>query len=167
MEKLIIIRGPSGAGKSSIAKELHARCSRPTLLISEDKVRKMFSDWLQPNHTASKKLATAMVISGLKSNYDVIYEGISNIKTYEQYYKEIFAVHPTENYMFYLDVSFDETVRRHDTRPEKAEFGVDVMKEWWNYATPTGYDFEAIIPEGTSQEDTVENIGHVATLELK
>jgi adenylate kinase family enzyme len=167
MEKLIIIRGPSGAGKSSVAKELHARCSRPTLLISEDKVRCMFSDWKQPNHTASKKLATSMVISGLKSNYDVIYEGISNIKNYEQYYKKIFAEHPTDNYMFYLDVGFDETVRRHDGRPEKAEFGIDMMKEWWDYATPTGYDFETIINEGTTLEDTVEIIGRVAILELK
>jgi deoxyadenosine/deoxycytidine kinase len=164
MQKLIIIRGPSGSGKTSVAKELHKRCNRPTLLIGEDQIRFMFNDWKQPEHSACKRLATASILKGLEVGYDVIYEGISNIKTYDEYYQEIIAKHPAENYFFYLDVSFDETIRRHETRPQKSEFGVEEMKRWLEYASPTGYDPETIISEDSSLEETVETIIKVAKL---
>ena len=51
--KLLIIRGPSGSGKSTVARELFARSTRPTLLVSEDYVRKMFSDHRKPGHEGS------------------------------------------------------------------------------------------------------------------
>lgn len=166
MPKLVVIRGPSGSGKSSVAERLHKSCTQPTLLIHEDKVRFMFSNWKQPDHTASKQLATAMILSGLNSDYDVIYEGISNIKTYDQYFQEIFTAHKADNYFFYLDVSFEETLKRHETRPEKSEFGIKEMKEWLDYASPTGYAFETIVPESSSLEETVETISKIASLEV-
>jgi len=167
MQKLIIIRGPSGSGKSSVAEELHKRCSRQTLIIHEDRIRIMFNDWKQPGHIANKQLATVSIIQGLKSGYDVIYEGISNIKTYDRYFQEIFAENISENFLFYLDVSFDETIKRHATRHKKSEFGVSEMKQWLSYASPTGYDSETIIPEDSSMEETVETIIHTAHLDVK
>jgi deoxyadenosine/deoxycytidine kinase len=166
MAKLIVIRGPSASGKSTIAKKLHAHSVRPTLLIHEDEVRFMFSDWKQSNHTASKLLATSMIISGLQSSYDVIYEGISNIKTYDQYFQQIFKVHPHGNYFFYLNVSFEETLRRHKTRPQKDKFGIREMKRWLGYASPTGYSEEHIIPEPSTVEQTVEVICRVTGLDI-
>jgi ABC-type dipeptide/oligopeptide/nickel transport system ATPase component len=59
--KLIAIRGPSGSGKSTVAKELQKACPVPTLLIHEDQIRFMFSNWQEPAHTASKNLATAAI----------------------------------------------------------------------------------------------------------
>lgn len=158
MPKLIIIRGPSGSGKSSVSKALLKTCEKPTLLIHEDEIRFMFNNWKQPDHAASKELAVASILSGLKSGYDVIYEGISNVKTYDKYFQQIFKKHPTENYFFYLDVSFEESLRRHETRPEKSEFGAEEMKSWQVYASPTGYEHEIIIPEHSSLEDTVTAI---------
>jgi adenylate kinase family enzyme len=167
MEKLIIIRGPSGAGKSTVSKELFKRSTRPTLLVSEDYVRKMFSDHRKLGHEPSKKLAIEAVLLGLKTGYDVIYEGILNLKTSGDNLDELFDVHQEENYLFYLDVSLEETQKRHETRPEKAEFGTEAMARWWEYASPSGHINETVIPGSSSLKDTIRLIGQIAGLELK
>lgn len=158
MSRLIIIRGPSGSGKSTVAKQLQKECLESTLLLQEDAIRFLFSDWKEPDHTASKELAVASILSGLASGYNVIYEGISNIKTYGKYFERILAKHPEENYFFYLDVAFDETLKRHATRPQKTEFGPKEMKRWLAYASPTGYAYETIIPDPSTLDETVAKI---------
>jgi len=166
MEKLIIIRGPSAAGKSSVSKELLAKSNRPTLLVSEDGVRKMFNDHDGAGHDAARELATQAVHLGLRNGYDVIYEGILNIKTRKIQFDELLEAHPEENYFFFLDVGWEETVKRHHTRPEKAEFDPEVMRKWWDYASPTNHLSETIIPETASKKETIKIIGKVAGLEL-
>ena len=162
MPKLIVIRGPSGSGKSTVAKQLQHTLSTASLLVHEDQIRFMFSNWKEPAHTASKELAQATILSGLASGFDVIYEGISNVKTYDTYFQRIFKEHPQQNYFFYLDVGFDETLRRHETRPQKSEFGRDEMKRWLEYASPTNYEFETVIPEQSELDKTVSTIVRIA-----
>ena len=167
MAKLIIIRGPSGAGKSTVSRELFKRVSAPTLLISEDVSRKMFNDHPKPAHDTSKKLAVASVLLGLQNNYNVIFEGILNIKTWDAYLDSLFEGHGSDNFMFYLDVGFDETVNRHYTRPEKSEFDVTEMKRWWDYASPLDHVKETIIPESSTLESTIQTIARASGLDLK
>lgn len=166
MNKLVIIRGPSGAGKSTVARKVFGRCSRPTLLVSEDGVRKMFSDHHVAGHDSARELATSTVLLGLRNGYDVIYEGILNIKTRQKQFDSIFEKHPEENYFFYLNVSFDETLRRHATRPEKVEFKPESMKKWWNYASPTSHESEVIISESSTLDETIQVINKTAGLHL-
>ena len=162
MSKLIVIRGPSGSGKSTVAKRLHSELQNPSLLLSEDEIRFKFSDWKQPDHKACKELAVVSILSGLESGFDVIYEGISNVKTYDEYFQKVFANHPHDNHFFYLDVGFPETVRRHETRPQKTEFTVNEMKRWRAYASPTDYVGEIIIKEDSTLDQTVDRILQVA-----
>lgn len=158
MQKLIIIRGPSGAGKSTIAQKLVERIETPTLLVSEDTLRKNFSDWRQPNQDTSKDLAIQTVLFGLEHGYGVIYEGILNIKTYGDRFDKLLKLHPQGNYVFYLDVSFDETKRRHNSRPEKSEFTHEDMARWRDYASPMSVQNETIISESSSVNKTIETI---------
>lgn len=167
MNKLIIIRGPSGAGKSTVSRELFRRTKRPTLLVSEDAVRKMFSDHHTPGHKTSKILATVAVRTGLENGYDVIYEGILNTRTSGSNLKEILNSGKAEGYLFYLDISWEETVARHSQRPEKADFNPEAMKKWWGYAAPTGLANEVIIPETSSLEHTLQKISQTADLALE
>src|SRR3989344_3974680 len=147
MNKLIIIRGPSGAGKSTVAKAIKDRSKQPVLHVSVDEIRKSFSDQSKPDHKATKDLTVNNVTFGLSNGYNVILEGILNIKTNKLYLDKIFKSHPNENYVFYLDVSYEETLRRHKTRPQKNEFGEKAMKSWWEYASPMGHVSETIVPE--------------------
>lgn len=164
--KLIIVRGPSGSGKSTVSKDLLKRASKLTLLVSEDQVRKMFNDHQKTGHEVAKEVATKAVITGLNKGYDVIYEGILNVKSSGDNLDEIFKVHPTENYLFYLDVDFDETIRRHQTRPESSEFNADSMKKWWDYSTPAGHKFETIISGSLPKEEIIKKISKVSGIEL-
>ncbi len=166
MQKLIIIRGPSGAGKSAVARELLQRRTRPTLLVSEDQVRKMFSDHHRTGHSEGEKLSVAAVLFGLQNGYDVIYEGILNIKTTGRSLPDLIRSHK-KSYLFYLDVSYEKTLRRHQTRPEKAEFKEEAIERWWEYASPTGHVSETVVPESSSLDDTIKTINRVADLGLE
>jgi hypothetical protein len=86
----------------------------------------------------------------------------SNPRSWDQ--NPVFEEHPDENYLFYLDVSFGETLKRHQSRPEKADFGVDEMKRWWDYASPTSHLTEKIIPESSSLAETLKTIRQVTGL---
>lgn len=124
----------------------------------------MFSDHRQPGHETGKKLATDAILIGLRNGYDVIYEGILNIKTSGSNLLDFFKIHKEENYLFYLDVSLEETLQRHQTRPEKNVFKPEAMKKWWGYASPSKHASEIVIPESSSLEDTLKIIIQVAGL---
>jgi predicted kinase len=169
MEKLIIIRGPSGAGKSSIARVLTERSDRPTLLIEQDQIRQKFNDQGPKANVPVWEMVEADTTIGLNNGFDVILEGILNIqkdgqrKTLER----ILKAHPDENYIFYMDVQFDETLRRHATRNKNVEFGENEMKEWWDLSTPMDHLREVVISQPSSLEETVRTIGKIAGLNLK
>jgi adenylate kinase family enzyme len=167
MQKLIVIRGPSGSGKSTVARNLSQMCVHPPLLISEDQIRRMFVNHTQEGHEVAKRLATKAVLFGLDNGYDVIYEGILNLKTSGDNLQEFFDAHTEENYLFYLDVGFEETIRRHKTRDKIKEFDHESMKKWWDFASPTGLISETIIPESTTLEDTVNFISRTAKLKIR
>lgn len=92
----------------------------------------------------------------MEDGYDVILEGILSVKSYSKILDEIFQVHADDNYMYYFDISFSETIRRHSTRPDKSQdFGEVEMKEWYPVAHRSSHELEQIIPESFSLDDTV------------
>lgn len=135
-------------------------------LVGEDKLRKMFSDHRSTPHPASEKLALEAVKIGLKHGYHVVYQGILNIKSGEFRPNDLLKLHPEAVYFFYLDVGFEETVRRHQTRYKQNDFGPDAMKRWWEYSSPLKHELETRIPESSSLEDTLQTISQVTGLEL-
>jgi hypothetical protein len=77
------------------------------------------------------------------------------------YYKDLFdrlvELNQGETYFYYFDVSFDETLRRHEYK-DNVDFGKTEMQRWFKENDHTGYDNEIIIPESNSLEDTVSQI---------
>lgn len=163
--RLIIIRGPSASGKSTIANELFSRTKRPMLLISEDTIRKMFSDHTKTGHLPSKELAVKAVLTGLENGFDVIYQGILRVNGgNENRFDELLSKHPKNNYFFYLDVSLGGTIKRHKSRLKSNQFSAETMKKWWNFSSPTHFDNETIITEEFTLEQTVETISKITQL---
>jgi len=67
---------------------------------------------------------------------------------------------------FYLDVPFEETVRRHATRSKSNDFDADEMATWWNaasrYALTDPTINEVVIPASSSTCETVKTmVNHV------
>ncbi|OQA03088.1 MAG: hypothetical protein BWY68_00840 [bacterium ADurb.Bin400] len=169
--KFIVLRGPSGSGKSTIAKILFDNAKRKTCLIEQDYYRFIFKPaggGSKPNSDTIHKMITANVLAALENGYDVILEGILSVKSYSKVLDEIFAKHPRENYMFYFDISFEETVRRHHTKPARKKEGFNEcdMKEWYPGAHKSNHQLEKIIPETFSIKETVNYITEASGLSL-
>ncbi len=51
-------------------------------------------------------------------------------------------------FAYYYDIPFEETLKRHETRDKKFEFGEKEMRKWWNEK-----DFIGIIPEKVLKQE--------------
>jgi hypothetical protein len=71
---------------------------------------------------------------------------------------ELAADHRGRTGVYYLDVSFDESLRRHATRPQASEFGPEHMREWYRERDVLGLPGEQLVPHTSSLHDTVARI---------
>lgn len=161
--KLIILRGPSGSGKSTISKILFEKANNKIALIEQDHYRFIFKPaggGSKPNADTIHKMIKSDTLITLEDGYDVILEGILGVKSYSEVLEEIFTVHPKNNFIYYFDISFEETIRRHATRKitRGKGFGEDDMREWYPASHKSNHTLERIIPESFSAEDTVNKI---------
>ncbi len=155
--KLIILRGPCGAGKSSVTKCLVEQSRHKTAVIDQDQYRSMFKPYGDSDDPRIEMILDN-TFTALKRGYNVIMEGGFRMGVYQEMFDEIFAKHPDENYMFYLDVSFEETLRRHATRPKANEYGRAEMQKWYTPWRKSPYPFEQTIPEKYTLEETIKII---------
>ena len=78
----------------------------------------------------------------------VILEGILDAEVYSELFEEALREYGDAIYAYYYDISFEETLRRHETKPNSHEFGEKDMRGWWKEK-----DFLGIIPETVLKED--------------
>jgi len=62
------------------------------------------------------------------------------------------------SYFYYFDISFEETLRRHATKPHAHEFGETEMRAWYQPNDRTDFPGERIIPESLLLPETVASI---------
>jgi adenylate kinase family enzyme len=152
--KLIILRGNSGSGKSTIAKRLREGSSRKIAIVEQDYLRKFVLKEKETESTDNIGLIEQTVEYALSHHYDVILEGILYFPRYGDMLKRLVSKCPN-HYVFYFDISFDETLRRHVTKPNAHEFGEKEMREWYTPNQTTGFKGEQIILEASSEADTI------------
>jgi len=166
--KFVVLRGPSASGKSTVAKMLFKEAVRKTALIDQDHYRFIFKPaggGSKPNADTIHKMIKNNVLVALGDGYDVILEGILSVKAYGKLLDYIFAKHPENNYMFYFDVSLEETIRRHSFKnldSELPSFGEKEMREWYDNAHKSNHKLERLIPETFSSQQTLEFIKKVS-----
>lgn len=157
MPTLILLRGNSGSGKSTVARTLQQRLGRNTLLIPQDTVRRemLWARDLPDGLTAP--LMEQIARFGAAYCPITIVEGILSAQIYDGFFRTLAALFD-DVHAYYFDVSFEETLRRHETRPQKAKFGPDDMRRWWIEHDLTDVFQETLIPEAWSLEETVDRI---------
>ena len=162
---LVIIRGNSGSGKSSVAAEVRLRYGRGCALIGQDYLRRIVLRELGgvPDPVAPG-LIMHTVRYALDHGYHAILEGILNSAGHGALLTDLIERHPGASHLFYLDVSFDETVRRHRTRPNSDAFTPEQMREWYVPHDVLGYPGEHVIPETSTFEETVAFIAQTLGL---
>lgn len=59
---------------------------------------------------------------------------------------------------YYYDISFEETLRRHRTKPNRDEFGEEDMRRWWQEKDYLDNIKETVLGEDIILEEAVEKI---------
>lgn len=155
--KLIVLRGNSGSGKSTVAKALREKSELKIAIVEQDYLRRFILKEKETEGNNNIALIKQTVEFALEHRYTVILEGILYFPRYGEMLKTLVEQCP-DNYFYYFDVSFDETLKRHATKPNSHEFGEKEMREWYKPRDLTHFETEKVIPESYSLEQTVQFI---------
>ena len=86
-------------------------------------------------------------------------EGILPYSAYKSLFDAAVVEYGRENiFAYYYDISFEETLRRHQTKPNNDDFGEEDMRRWWQEKDYLGNIKEKLIGEDVSLEEAVEKI---------
>jgi predicted kinase len=156
--QLVVLRGPSGAGKSTVATAVRARLGRGVALVQQDILRRV----VLREHDVPGGLNIALIATvcrfSLDAGYHVILEGILSGARYGPMLRRLAADHSGRTTFFYFDVPFDETVRRHATRPQASEFTPEDMRGWYVASGRLDVPGEQIIAATSSVNASVDRI---------
>jgi hypothetical protein len=149
-----------------VAKILHETSKQSTVLLEQDYYKEVM---VKPKDPATIPLRREMLLQdtllALQHNYDVILDGILDTGAYKEMFEQLFREHPADNYAFFFDIGLDETLKRHASRPLSKVVGEDLMREWFpGSTTKLAKDFEHVIPESNSLEQTVDFIRETTNL---
>lgn len=131
MHKLIILRGNSGSGKTTIAKELQKKFGRNTMLISQDVVRRDMLNVKDGPDNPALSLMKELLKYGSEHSEVVVLEGILVADWYQELFELAVYLYGSDIYAYYFDLPFEETLTRHQTKPNCNEFGEEAMRRWW------------------------------------
>lgn len=158
MNKLIILRGNSGSGKTTIAKELQNRFGSNTMLISQDVIRRDILKVNDGENTKALPLMKELLVYGNNHCNVVILEGIMYADWYKSLFELAIQLFDTRIYAYYFDLPFEETLKRHQTKPNCNDFGEEAMRRWWREKDFSDVLNEVVITAERDIESIVEDI---------
>ncbi|MCK2219033.1 AAA family ATPase [Actinomadura sp. ATCC 31491] len=153
---LIIIRGNSGSGKSSVARAAREAYGRRGLaVVPQDVVRRDLLREEDRPGAVNIGLLDVMCRHVLDAGHHVILEGILAASRYGDMLGALCRDHRGATRCYYLDVSWEETVRRHATRPQRTAFTPDDMRPWYRRRDLLPGGLETVVPEASTLAETV------------
>ncbi|MCA0987184.1 kinase [Guptibacillus algicola] len=156
ISKLIILRGNSASGKSTIAKALQTYYGDGTLLVSQDTVRRDMLKVRDREGNLSHDLIRQITEYGKGKCDVVILEGILNNNRYGEMLTDLIKFYDGKAYVYYFDLTFEETFKRHNMRSKKNEFGKEALKSWWSESDYLGIDGEVMVTDEMSEENILK-----------
>jgi hypothetical protein len=156
--RLIVLRGNSGAGKSTVAGALREAYGRGMAWVSQDLIRRVILRERDRPGAPNIGLIDQVARYSLDHGFHVVLDGIFYADRYELMLAALNRDHLGVSRFYYLDVSLDETLRRHATRPQAAEFGPDDMRQWHRPGDFLSLIREHVIPETSTLDETIDLI---------
>lgn len=154
--QLIVLRGNSGSGKSSVVEAIRAEYGRGIAYIEQDYVRRIIFQELDQPDGANIDLIGAMARHALARGFHTIIEGILPTIRYGGMLAGLARDHG--GHFYYLDIPFEETVRRHATRDKASAFTADDMAAWYRPKDLLDRQHETVIDETSPLAATVQQI---------
>lgn len=154
---LVVLRGNSGSGKSTTARALRDRLGRGAW-VEQDYLRRILLREHDAAGGANIGLIDQTTRYALDHGYHVVLDGILDAGRYGAMLRGLHADHAGRSAFYYFDVPFDETVRRHATRPQRDAFGAEEMRGWYRERDLLGQVPETLVPAAATLAETVDRI---------
>lgn len=152
---LVVLRGNSGSGKSTVARMLQATFERATcLVVPQDRIRRDMLRELDVADGVNVELIESIAMWGLQRDMVVIVEGIFNVRRYEAMLNRL-ASCADRSFFFAWDLEFEETARRHGERPQRDDFTVEEMADWYHGWQPLSFVQETRFDASVSADEAV------------
>jgi len=156
--RLIVIRGNSGSGKTSIVEGIRQAHGRGVAWIEQDYVRRIIFQELDQPDGANVQAIRLLAQQALARGYHAVVEGIMPKVRYGDMLRQLRDDHAGPSYFYYLDIPFEETIRRHATRSKATAFTAEEMATWFHAQDLLGEPRETVIDQTSSLEMTVKRI---------
>lgn len=86
-----------------------------------------------------------------------------NAAWYRPLFDTAHAAFGSNIFAYYYDLPFEETLRRHQTKPNRNNFGEQEMRSWWNERDLIGSIPEGLLTKAQSADDVVKLIWTAVT----
>ncbi|MEJ1105575.1 MULTISPECIES: AAA family ATPase [unclassified Kribbella] len=156
--RLVVLRGNSGSGKSTTAQEVRRRVGRGVAWVEQDYLRRILLREHPKPGAPNIGLIDQTVRYSLDHGYHVILEGGLYSPTYGAMLRQLIADHAGPTGVYYFQIPYDETVRRHATRPLSKVVTPEQMREWYEPCDVLGVPAEQIIDPTSTLDDTANRI---------
>ncbi|WP_259465154.1 AAA family ATPase [Streptomyces sp. TLI_171] len=159
--RLVIVRGNSASGKSSIAAGLREAFGRGLAIVGQDNLRRVVLREHDRHGGANIGLIDTTARYALDAGYHVVVEGILSTERYGPMLGRLVADHRGTTRCYYLDVPFEETLRRHATKPDpqlQAAVTADTLRGWYRERDLLPGGIETVIGADSTLAATVEMI---------
>lgn len=156
--RLIVLRGNSASGKSAVAAEIRSRYGRGLAIVGQDNLRRVVLREHDVPNGANIGLIDLTARYALDHGFHVIVEGILYADRYGDMLTALRHDHIGRTRLYYLHVPFDETLRRHATKPTAAEYGEVEMRSWYRELDLLPGGIEHVIPASMALNDSVQLI---------
>ncbi len=123
--------------------------------ISQDMIR---IEMLFAKDKEALPLITNLLKYGRKNSEITILEGILDSEQYRPLFETAVSEYGENIFAYYYDLPFEETLLRHETKPNKADFGEEDMRRWWNEKDYIEIISEKIITKDMSLSETADMI---------
>lgn len=158
--RLVILRGDAASGKTTTAIALRPELGPRVALIHQDYFRR---EVLQNADRHQRSADASILIVGaarqaLDLDYDVILDGIFNLRDYSELFEQLHREHRGLTRIYQFDVGLDETLRRHAGRPLGSVVSEEKVREWHDGWQPLPWYEERRVREDTTADELVSII---------
>ena len=128
------------------------------MVISQDVVRREMLWEKDGKDTKALPLLIELLKYGKQNSEITILEGM----LFTEYYRDLFETavkeYGSNMFAYYFDLPFEETVCRHQTKPNRMDFGEEHMRRWWREHDCLDMIPETMLTKEMSIMDVVEKI---------
>lgn len=157
--KLIILRGNSASGKSTVASRIRSAFNRgEVMIVPQDDIRLGILHVKDRVENPTADLIKTIALFGKDKAKIIVIEGILGTHIYKKMFLDLLLSFKENAHVYYFDIPFEETVRRHQTRPKAGQWGAERMKKWWLEKDYLNVPNEKIIHSDLTEEEIVEMI---------